>query len=410
MKATHCIISSILFFNIISIGVNAQTFSDTSRTKLHALIENVQLADARRYDTKDNLNQSMDCVKIVANPEGGFMGVYHHYVNGIAKVFIAKSSDFLNWTMIKELGSQASQPTIAAASDGGFVTAWEQEPNNHIKINYYGTLSNLFNGLSAKTYDVPWTLSSCAEGTPNIYAASSTLVDIGFHYFQNCIVDRQAHGTLTNFQSWSASANDHFDNALLYWGVKGNIGDRDALQYDGYHFGEIEGQFINGDFGSFRSFIYDYQTGNAEQLNMITDKGSKAFANPTITAMQINGQKALVMTFFLPSEGAVNGEAGELIYYRTIKDNIITSMPQPFPESTVVSVFPNPAQHQLTINTSELTTHQIQIYDIMGCQVFKSDNTFSGSKTIDTSGLVSGTYFVHCISKKGAVVKKIMVL
>ena len=43
---------------------------------------------------------------------------------------------------------------------------------------------------------LPRTLSSCAEGTPNIFSATSNLssVDVGFHYFQDCRVDRQASG------------------------------------------------------------------------------------------------------------------------------------------------------------------------------------------------------------------------
>ena len=245
----------------LQINLNAQAPSDASRAKLHSIIENVTLANAHRYDTKDNLNQSMDCAKIINNPNGGYLAVYHHYVSSVAKVFIATSTNFTTWTMVKELASQASQPTIAVASDGGFVVAWEQEPGNHLKICYYTNLANLLNAVPSKSYDVTRKLSTCAEGTPSIYSASSTLIDIGFHYYKNCDVDRQARGTLTNFSTWTCQAQDNVDNALLYWGVKGNIGDRDAFEFEGYNFGLFEGQFIKGDFGSWRSFIYDYQTG-----------------------------------------------------------------------------------------------------------------------------------------------------
>jgi hypothetical protein len=105
--------------------------------------------------------------------------------------------------------------------------------------------------------------------------------------------------------------------ALLYWGVAGNIGGRDGyLEYGGFRFGLIEGQFTKGDFGSWRSFVYDYQTGNAEPLAIHTHGGSRAFANPKLTNVSIDGQPALVVTLFLPSEGVAPGEAGELIYFR----------------------------------------------------------------------------------------------
>lgn len=57
-------------------------------------------------------------------------------------------------------------------------------------------------------------------------------------------------------------------------------GDRDQVFYKGFSFGLFEGQFVKGDFGSWRTFVYDYQTGNADQTTIHTDGGSTAFANP----------------------------------------------------------------------------------------------------------------------------------
>ncbi|HZX04078.1 hypothetical protein, partial [Kribbella sp.] len=114
------------------------------------------------------------------------------------------------------------------------------------------------------------------------------------------------------------SAQPNFDNALLYWGVGGNIGDRDNTTYGGYQFGLIEGQYTKGDFGSWRTFLYDYQTGNADKTAITTDGGSTAFANPTITNLKTpDGRPAIVVTLFIPSQGAAPGESGELIYYQT---------------------------------------------------------------------------------------------
>ncbi|UCJ08958.1 hypothetical protein KTO58_07175 [Chitinophaga pendula] len=308
--------------NIANAAARAGAPSDPARASLKAMIENVKQADGRRYNAKDNAGHTMDCAKIIQQTGGNtFVAVYHTYVNGTPKVNLATSTDLINWTWIRELAGSnnggASQPTIAPASDGGYVMAWEQEPSNHLKFVYFSSWTNLLNGAVAKSYDVSRTLSSCAEGTPNIYAASSTRVEAGYHFYHNCDVDRQARGVLSNFNSWRGSAQPNFDNALLHWGVQGNIGDRDILyDFDGYNFGLIEGQFAKGDFGTWRSFIYDYQTGNAEQLNIQTNSGSQAFANPTISRVQLNGRRALVCTFFVPSERSAPGEAGELICYK----------------------------------------------------------------------------------------------
>ena len=294
--------------------------SDPTRAELRHIIENVTGADAHIYNAKDNVGHTMDCAKIIANPSGGFIAVYHTYVNGQAKVNLASSTDVLHWTWIRELAGSntgsASQPTIAVAADGGFVMAWEQEPNNHLKFVYFRNWTDLQNGAVNKSFNAPQTRSSCAEGTPNLYYASSTRLDVGHHFYSNCDVDRQARGTLTNFNTWTTSKQPNFDNALLYWGVKGNIGDRDAAVYKGYNFGVIEGQGTKGDFGTWRTYLYDYQTGNADTLHIVTDHGSKAFANPTITNTVINGQNAILVTLFVPSENSGSGEAGELIYYK----------------------------------------------------------------------------------------------
>jgi hypothetical protein len=296
--------------------------SDGPRHQLESLIVDVTLSDGFVYNAHDDAGHSMDTAKIIPDPAGGFIAVYHTLVNGQFKVNLATSPDLLDWTWVRELAGSnsgsASQPTILQSGDA-FVMAWEQEPRNHLKLSYFNSRDDLMAGAVAKSYEAPMVLSSCANGTPNLYAANSERVDVGFHYFDNCVVDRQARGIVT-WDGFSASAQHNFDNALLYWGVKGNIGDRDGyLDFEGFNFGVIEGQFVNGDFGSFRTFVFDYQTGNADPLPVRTHGGSRAFANPTFTIVTVDGVPAIVTTLFLPSEGAAAGEAGELIYFRKLR-------------------------------------------------------------------------------------------
>jgi hypothetical protein len=307
--------------------------SDPARAELRGIVENVTGATGKRYNARDDAGHVMDTVKIIQDTTGGYLAVSHHLAtDGHFRVNLATSSDLLNWHWVRELAGSntgpASQPTIAQASNGGFVLAWEQEQpgggNNHLAFRYFANRTDLLAGQVTRSFDAPRRLSSCAEGTPNIYGITlspdidHSTIDIGGHYWWNCDRDRQQRGSLTNFNSWTTSAQPNYDNALLYWGVGGNIGDRDQAGFRGYSFGLIEGQYTKGDFGSWRTFVYDYQTGNADRTTIQTDAGSTAFANPTITALRApNGQPALVITLFIPSEGAGAGESGELIYYTT---------------------------------------------------------------------------------------------
>jgi hypothetical protein len=90
------------------------------------------------------------------------------------------------------------------------------------------------------------------------------------------------------------------------------------MNYRGYALGLVEGQFTSGDFGSWRIFCFDYQTGNADELTITTDGGSAAFGNPRVTSIIApNGKPAIVVTLFIFGQGNAPGEAGELIYYKT---------------------------------------------------------------------------------------------
>ena len=87
-----------LLFTVIFISVCSASFaqspSDSSRYKLHAFIESVEDAVQFQYDTKDNLNQSMDCAKLISNPQGGFIAVYHHFTSTNFSVFYCNLNRF----------------------------------------------------------------------------------------------------------------------------------------------------------------------------------------------------------------------------------------------------------------------------------------------------------------------------
>jgi len=209
-------------------------------------------------------------------------------------------------------------PTIEPASDGGYVVAWEQKPANHLKFAYYETWVDLLSAEASKTLDAPRRLSSCAEGTPNLYSASSTWLDVGFHYYRDCERDLQARGT-SHWTSWSPAPQPDLDRAIEALGVRDSVGDRDTLTSEGIRFTIIEGRFAFEDSSTWRVFLVD-ETGEAEQLDVHTHAGSLAFTNPTLELVEIGGRRAILVTLFVPIyEGPAGSEAGELVYYRILE-------------------------------------------------------------------------------------------
>jgi hypothetical protein len=312
--------------------------SDAARARLRAWVQDVRAAEIKRYGLRDALGRGMDCAKIIPDPRGGFLAVYHHYADGVPTAYLARSDDLLAWKATRALAARGSQPTLAPDGAGGFVAAWEQEPDNHVRFERYATAADLDAGKAAAVFDAPRSLSACAEGTPSLEAVSPDRVVAGLHYFRNCDVDRQAVGVLSGFRDWSVRVRDTLDAAVERWGVKGNIGDRDGLSFEGFGFQLMEGQYAKGDFGSWRAFLYDGQTGAADSLAIATDRGSRNFANPAWAFVRVNGRQALLTTFFVPAEQAAPGEAGELLAVRYLDASAFLAPARPraaaFPQAS----------------------------------------------------------------------------
>ena len=88
---------------------------------IQTILGDVAGSTGHRYDAKDSAGNRMDTVKIITNPAGGYLAVYH---TG-NRVHLASSTDLLNWTFRRTLDPEASQPTICALPTGGFLTAAE---------------------------------------------------------------------------------------------------------------------------------------------------------------------------------------------------------------------------------------------------------------------------------------------
>jgi hypothetical protein len=296
---------------------------EAAHTELRELITDVTAATAYRYGSSDDLGRPMGPVKIIWIPEAErFAAVYFVWTDEdrAFHVELGTSADLLDWTWQVELASQASQPTIAAASDGGYVVAWEQEPDPiHNVVEFFATWDDLRAGLATRHFDVPITIQACGEGTPSIGAASSLRVDLSFHYHADCERDRQAEGT-TDWTTWRATAQPNLDRALIELGVRGHIGDRDRITFRGHALTLVEGQLVLDDWSSWRTFLYDAESGSAEQLRFRTHAGSLSVGNPSISRIEIDGSQAILVTLFVFSEGSKGAEEGSLIFYRTLQN------------------------------------------------------------------------------------------
>ena len=286
------------------------------------MIVDVTAATAHRYRISDDRGRWMDTLKVIARSEtAAFAAVYHAW-NDEDQAFhvqLATSTDLLTWSWVAELAVKASQPTIAAVPGGGYVVAWEQEPDPiHIAIASYPTWEALVGATPDKRFDVPVTMPACGEGTPSFESVTPDRIELGFHHHASCERDLQASGTLDwSAGTWQARQERGRDRALIEAGVAGHIGDRDRIMFRGRDLLLLEGQLVLDANGTWRTFLVD-EAGHAERLAFRTDASSAAFMNPTIGQIRIGGRDALVVTLFLPTEGAHGEEDGPLLYYRLL--------------------------------------------------------------------------------------------
>ena len=176
-----------------------------ARAELRDLIVDVTAATAYRYKLTDDQGHHMGPTDVVWVPEARlFAGVFFAWDDRdqVFHLHVATSLDLMAWTWEVELAQMASQPAIAAMSDGGYVVAWEQEPDPiHMVIESFATWDDLRAGTVKRRFDVPITMPACGEGTPSIESASSQRVDLSFHYHGGCDLDRQASGS-TDWTTW----------------------------------------------------------------------------------------------------------------------------------------------------------------------------------------------------------------
>lgn len=297
-----------------------------SRVDIAPWIADVVSSPIRVYAAKDDKGAGLDCLKILQVGPSDYIGVYHSQRRGVYELHLARSSDLQKWKRVVTLDQHAHQGTIAQ-SGKRFVVAYEKDgpKGNWIHVRAYDSLRDLLEGTNKRQKDLPRTLSRGAEGTPSIDSIrgaedwNSSVITMRFHYFRDLDVDRQAKGILSDFRGWVTEPNVA-DNSALENVVPGNLGDRDRFTVAGIDYDLIEAQLAKGDWSSWRVLLCDRSQGAAFRvIPYTTDRVSRAFANPTATAIVLpDGKPGVVFTLFIPSQGAAKGEAGTLIYAKAL--------------------------------------------------------------------------------------------
>ncbi|MFN8220264.1 MAG: hypothetical protein U0S12_09070 [Fimbriimonadales bacterium] len=285
-----------------------------------ARLGRADLAPIFRAAARDEEGRPLDCLKVEQAAPRRYLGVHHFLVNGKFDLCLAESSDLVTWRHVRVLDHDAHQGTLAKVGDR-WLLAWEktETDGNHLRLRAFDSLEALLGGKAAATVDLPRTLAPTAEGTPNIESVrfnggwNRSVVELGFHFYRNQDVDRQAVGSLRAFKDWVAHPVDAVNQALEKTN-RGNFGDRDSAVVQGHRVSLLEVQGAKNDWSSWCVFACAERK-PFSLLSIRTPLGSTAFANPTLTALTLpDGKPGVVVTVFVPSQGAAKGESGEMIW------------------------------------------------------------------------------------------------
>ena len=264
-----------------------------------------------KFKLKDDLGRRMNVIKIVKTNESGphkfpYIGLYHVRVSeDDFNLQLAGSNDLFNWNFITEIDYNAHQGDIVKWNDG-YLIAYEEDKTqgvNNIALKYYMDYDSLISNHS--TYDKQLNTSIHrfgVEGTPDIrnFSGESPTngnIQIGFHYYDGTI-DKLAMGVLQNGETWTTWKDTLSEINLRDMNFKGNIGSRKGFQYQDELLTLQEARLVKGDWSTWKIMLG--LNGYYTEVLISTPKGSKSFANPSITEIDTN---KYAISLFLPTEG-----------------------------------------------------------------------------------------------------------
>jgi len=324
-------------------GSGGEPAASASAVRLERLIEQIPCPSSGRvsFATVDDLGEPMGVLDVVADPAGGYLGVYHTAFgqsdNALDyRICLGHSSDLIHWHRLQVLDpAGASMPTLRAVpGQPGYLLAYEKSPSTQaghvIRVRYYATQADLLAGRYTLQRDLPRRLSAYNNGTPTLLSVHwprsirRSVLRIGFHYETSLHgrpgPDREAVGTLRGLRSWSVRADFGVDALLDSQGLHGNHGDWREFSFDAARWRLYEAQRSFDDFSSWRVVL----NGPGADMYPVTLKSgnavvSSSFGNPVATELPAptgSGQILLVTVFVFASPAP--GQTGELIYYQPL--------------------------------------------------------------------------------------------
>ncbi len=304
-------------------SLRAAPAPDAATARLTSLLANVTNATAHRYRATDDDGRTLDCLKIIELTPGDYLGVYHTLREREFQLHLGRSTNLLHWSHRAVLDQRSAQAALWQGPRGDFLLAYEVNVPKAviIRLRHYANLDALLHARFDREIDLPRTLAPTAEGTPSFERVelngdlATSRIDLRIHYYREMKVDRAARGTLLGFTNWTARIEPSIDRALEVHGVRGNIGDRDHVEFSGRKYLVQEGQLTPHDWTSWRVFLLDDAGTQAWPIPVQTHAGSRSFANPAVTRLRdATGKWCYAVTLFLPSQGNARSEVGTLIY------------------------------------------------------------------------------------------------
>lgn len=141
-------------------------------------------------------------------------------------------------------------------------------------------------------------------------------------------------------------------------------------------------------------------------------------ANMTAFTVAIGASTDVEVTF-APSEARTY--AGEMVIQSTVGETrvnitgegtIVTAIDDDIIDSSEVSLYPNPAQHMVTIDLTRIPQVQpnLAIVDMNGTAVWTKEKVQESKVEVNVSSYPAGTYLIRVSSEKGNAVKKLIIV
>ncbi|MGH7952810.1 MAG: hypothetical protein ACREFE_12960 [Limisphaerales bacterium] len=404
LLARFPLIAAIILLTCATAVSNTTDTAFVSRTTLTNILNNPISADGSVYDAKDSQGNEITCAKVIdlTGQTAKYAAVYYspYAVSGgyRYKVNLATSSDLIHWQFVRTLVDNADMPDIKQVTNGSWLILTHEQWINggtdgpstapcQVAFELFYDTTDLLNGTIRASWLAPSYVSDL-NGTPNIYEADLVLYTnywaadlvVGFHYWAGTN-DENAYAAVHKFALPLGGTFWDPTNALVYNEDFANAGVNDLGLRDNFTISSGTYNVQEGNLGTpggtwdeWRVFLYTYEdtniwpTGNGTvlQLSPQTPNGSFSFGAPCVSVIKspTDNGNAMFVSYFIFTQGAGTGEAGDLIYYYNLSLPVLVTK---ISADTLTLSWPSDyASWHLEVQTNSLGTNWVTIPNIGG--------------------------------------------